>query len=201
MVSPLSGENPNFIPDTARKNCNQMALAESKPASFFKNYIGQYIYIFSNNSKHGFIKVANAAHAEQLHNLQGETGAKFLSMVERAKQVLGQGFYPRDAAFKFFEMTGHGMSNSTANAIESGDTLTTKTIDRLSWQKQLKLLRVYAIKNQIGMRVASIKSIDAASGKICFGYLNPDKAAYPDFTLHFTEIESIYQVISITKKR
>jgi len=102
-----------------------------------------------------------------------------------------------------FEMLGDSMDNGLKDAIEQGDTVTGRLIDKKFWTSKLHLhrYREYTIVHKGGIITKEIYKHDVEQGIIYIRSKNEDKSEFPDDVIYLKDVEQLYNVIEVSKKR
>ncbi|MEJ7610630.1 MAG: helix-turn-helix domain-containing protein [Ferruginibacter sp.] len=102
-----------------------------------------------------------------------------------------------------FEVKGDSMDDGTANAIQEGDIITGRRLDRAHWRSKLHLKKFsdFVIVSMNGIVVKEIIDHNTDTGILVCHSLNNDKKQYPDFDLSFDKVIQIFNVVQVTKKR
>lgn len=106
--------------------------------------------------------------------------------------------------YRSFETEGDSMDDGTSKAIQDGDILTGRRIERSHWRNKLHLtkFREYVIVTiKKGITAKNIIKHDTEKHSITCHSYNSDRKAYPDFEVSLNEVMEIYNIVQITKKR
>ncbi|MDQ1088612.1 helix-turn-helix domain-containing protein [Siphonobacter sp. SORGH_AS_1065] len=105
--------------------------------------------------------------------------------------------------YRAFRVKGDSMDNGLKDAICNGDIVAGRKIEKQYWTSKLHIdtYEVFVIVHQTqGIAIKSILDHDVKNGKITCRSKNPDRQAYPDFTLDLNDVMEIYNVVSIERK-
>jgi transcriptional regulator with XRE-family HTH domain len=110
---------------------------------------------------------------------------------------------PHLGYYHSFEVSGDSMDDGTARAIQNGDIVTGRKIDRQFWKSKLHLskFRDFVIVSLEGIVCKEIIKHDTAAGVLTCHSLNPDKENYPDFEIELAKVIQIFNIVQVTKKR
>jgi len=110
---------------------------------------------------------------------------------------------PHMGEYRSFEVDGESMDDGTAMAIQKGDIVTGRKIDRTFWKSKLHLKKYseFIIVSLDGIIIKEIISHDTGAETITCHSRNPDKTLFPDFDVSLGKVMQIFNVVQITKKR
>lgn len=110
---------------------------------------------------------------------------------------------PHLGYYRSFEVSGESMDDGTARAIQEGNIVTGRRIDRSHWKHKLHLNKFseYIIVSFDGIVVKEIIKHDTENGLITCRSYNPNKEKYPDFDIYLDKVFQIFNVVQVTKKR
>lgn len=110
---------------------------------------------------------------------------------------------PHLGYYRSFEVAGDSMDDGSSKAIQEGDIVTGRKIDRSFWKNKLHISKFaeYIIVSLEGILVKEIIKHDAEAGIIVCRSYNQDKGKYPDFELQLAKVIQIFNVVQVTKKR
>lgn len=105
--------------------------------------------------------------------------------------------------YRSFEVSGDSMDYEGKRAIEDGDHVIGRRIERDLWTSKLhiKQWREWVIVHDEGIVVKHIVKHDVDLGLITCRSYNEDKIAYPDFDLNLDEVYELYNVVKVEKNR
>jgi len=105
--------------------------------------------------------------------------------------------------YRTFETRGESMDNGRRESIANGDLAVGRKIDRKYWTSKLHLHKFsdYVIVKHDGIIVKRIIDHNVEEGILTCTSLNPDKQAYPDFTISLNDVSELFNVVSVTQKR
>lgn len=110
---------------------------------------------------------------------------------------------PHQGDYLSFEIVGDSMDDGSAKAIQAGDIVTGRKIERSHWRSKLHLkkFREFVIVTIKGIIVKEIIEHNVDQNTITVRSYNPDKSAYPDKVINLAEVMQIFNVVQISKHR
>lgn len=110
---------------------------------------------------------------------------------------------PYKGEYISFQVLGDSMDDGSADAIQAGDIITGRKIERSLWKSKLHLkkYREFIVVTMKGIIVKHVVDHDTERGVITCRSYNPDKEKYPDITVQLSQVMQLLNVIQVTKKR
>lgn len=132
--------------------------------------------------------------------LSGYGDPQFLEELEKYTKIVDKHFR---GVYRAFTARGDSMNNGKPDAIESGDELFCRRIEKDLWNSRFHLhdWEDFVIVHKDGVITKRIIKHDVENGIITIHSLNEDKKTYPDMDLYLDDIKEIYNIIEVKKKR
>lgn len=173
------------------------------------SYIGSKVGIFKTKSRE-FIELSDGHYIMHVPLVNQKAYAGYLTgwgdneFVEELPRHPILVDKPHKGEYISFEVKGDSMDDGTDKAIQDGDIITGRKIERSLWKSKLHLKKysefvIVTIKK--GIIVKNIIDHDTSANEITCRSYNTDKGQYPDFKVNLDTVMQLFNVIQVTKKR
>lgn len=108
-------------------------------------------------------------------------------------------------AYRAFEVIGESMENPDLprESIYDGSIVTGREVQRHLWRSRLHTHRWkdFIIVHKEGILIKRIANHHIIDGLVELESLNPNKALYPNKTIHLDDVDQIYNIVNVTQYR
>lgn len=132
--------------------------------------------------------------------LAGYRDPEFLDELEKYTVIVDK---RHRGVYRAFVAKGDSMDNGLSDAIQSGDQLLGRKIEKEFWNSRFHLhdWKDYIIVHKDGIIAKRIIKHDVENGSVTIHSLNPNKELYPDIEINLEDVLEIYNIIEVKKSR